>query len=44
MGKKRYRIVCGVNTLKIKTVYALFLEIPNPTDYVNIVSYYAGDC
>ena len=22
----------------------LFLEIPNPTDYMSIVSYYAGDC
>ena len=22
----------------------LRLEIPNPTDYMNIVSYYAGDC
>ena len=20
------------------------LEVPNPTDYMNIVSYYAGDC
>lgn len=22
----------------------LWLEIPNPTDYMRIVSYYAGDC
>ena len=23
---------------------SLILEIPNPTDYMNIISYYAGDC
>ena len=26
------------------TAMCLILEIPNPTDYMNIVSYYAGDC
>ena len=23
---------------------SLILEISNPTDYMNIISYYAGDC
>ena len=27
-----------------KNCLGLILEIPNPTDYMNIVSYYAGDC
>ena len=27
-----------------KNCLCLILEIPNPTDYMNIVSYYAGDC
>ena len=27
-----------------KNCLRLILEIPNPTDYMNIVSYYAGDC
>ena len=27
-----------------KKSLCLILEIPNPTDYMNIVSYYAGDC
>ena len=27
-----------------KNCLRLVLEIPNPTDYMNIVSYYAGDC
>lgn len=27
-----------------KNCLQLVLEIPNPTDYMNIVSYYAGDC
>ena len=28
---------------KTKTVAAYFRN-PNPTDYMNIISYYAGDC
>ena len=27
-----------------KNCLRLVLEVPNPTDYMNIVSYYAGDC
>ena len=27
-----------------KNCLCLILEIPNPTDYMKIVSYYAGDC
>ena len=27
-----------------KNSLQLVLEIPNPTDYMRIVSYYAGDC
>lgn len=27
-----------------KNCLQLCLEIPNPTDYMSIVSYYAGDC
>lgn len=27
-----------------KNCLRLILEIPNPTDYMNIISYYAGDC
>ena len=27
-----------------KNCLRIILEIPNPTDYMNIVSYYAGDC
>ena len=27
-----------------KNCLRLVLEIPNPADYMNIVSYYAGDC
>lgn len=27
-----------------KNCLSIILEIPNPTDYMNIVSYYAGDC
>lgn len=27
-----------------KNCLRLVLEIPDPTDYMNIVSYYAGDC
>ncbi len=27
-----------------KNCLRLVLEIPNPTDYMSIVSYYAGDC
>lgn len=27
-----------------KNSLRLVLEVPNPTDYMNIVSYYAGDC
>lgn len=27
-----------------KNCLPLCLEIPNPTDYMSIVSYYAGDC
>ena len=30
--------------LQSKNCLRLILEIPNPTDYMNIVSYYAGDC
>lgn len=29
---------------KIQGSLRLVLEVPNPTDYMNIVSYYAGDC
>lgn len=29
---------------KQKNRLSLVLEIPNPKDYMNIVSYYAGDC
>ncbi len=29
---------------KQKNCLRLVLEVPNPTDYMNIVSYYAGDC
>lgn len=29
---------------KNKNCLRLCLEIPNPTDYMSIVSYYAGDC
>ena len=27
-----------------KNCLRFVLEVPNPTDYMNIVSYYAGDC
>ena len=30
--------------LQNKNCLRLILEIPNPTDYMNIVSYYVGDC
>ena len=30
--------------LQSKNCLRLILEIPNPTDYMNIVSYYVGDC
>ena len=41
-GEERYRTVCCGNTSKTKTVCGLFLKFRNPTDYMNIISYYGG--
>ena len=44
MGKKRYRVSLWRQYSQNKNCLRLVLEVPNPTDYMNIVSYYAGDC
>ena len=41
-GNKQLKTI--YNTPKTKNCLRLVLEVPNPTDYMNIVSYYAGDC
>ena len=36
--------ILNMKNFQNKNCLCLILEIPNPTDYMNIVSYYAGDC
>ena len=43
-GEERVQDSLWLQYLQNKNCLRLVLEIPNPTDYMSIVSYYAGDC